>query len=188
MKALSLHGRKALDDLTEAGWGSLWKRLRFFTYKNFAHKVKGRVNLDELILEAIEDTYIGKRRLPLDVNLTAFLCETIRSKVSHNLRKEKSKVSIEELKADEYLKSFASPFQKAAEGRRTDEGYQRVVYRELCERIQKAARPDRYLIQLAELLFVTPDLKPREIAVQMNQPVRNVFNLLKRLGRRARKL
>jgi DNA-directed RNA polymerase specialized sigma24 family protein len=188
MKAPSPLGRKALDELTETEWTSLWKRLRFFTYKNFAHKVKGRVNLDEVILEAIGDAYVGKRNLPPGVNLTAFLCETIRSKISHLLRKDKGRVSIEELEAAEQLTSSARPFKRAVEGGWTEEGYERVAYRELCERLRKAAHPDVRLIQLAELLFATPDLKPSEIAVRTNQPVENVSNLLRRLGRRARKL
>ncbi|HEV7890144.1 MAG TPA: hypothetical protein VGP08_05875 [Pyrinomonadaceae bacterium] len=189
MKALSSSGRKALDALTETGWRSLWKRLRFFTYKNFARKVRGRVNLDEVILEAIEDTYIGRRRLPDDVDLTAFLCETIRSKVSHILRKEKGRVSVEELESLEKVGALASNLHKVVGGGHAEgEAYERVAYRELCERLLKAARQDRYLVQLAELLFATPDLKPRELAAQMNQPVKNVFNLLRRLGRRARKL
>ena len=188
MEALSSKGREALDALTKTGWESLWNRLRYFTYKNFMHKVGDRDTLDGVIQEAIEDTYFGRRRLPDGVNLTAFLCETIRSKVSHILRKEKGRVSVEELESLEKVGALARSLQKAGGGgREEEEAYERVAYRELCERLLKAARPDKHLTQLAELLCVTPDLKPREIAVQMNQPIRNVFNLLRRLGRRARK-
>lgn len=183
MEELFSLGRETLEKLTEAELTTLWKRLRFFTYKNFAHKINGRANLDEVILDAIEDTYVGNRRLPPGVDLTAFLCQTVRSKVSHILSKDKNRIAVEDLEAFEQL----MPLESAAGGRQAEEAYQRVAYKELCDQLRKAAQPDPYLIQLAELLFVTPDLKPSEIAVQMNQPVSNVFNLLRRLGRRARR-
>ena len=192
MKTFSPKGRRILDELTQTEWENLWKRLRLYTYKNFAYKVRDRFNLDEVIQEAIEDTYFGNRRLPPDVNLTAFLCETVRSKVSHLLEKEKNKISIEDLKGIQQQTSFALLTENISEYPqliyRKEEGYQRVMYEELCSKIRKSVQLDPGLVQLAELLFAVPDLKPREIAIQMNQPIKNVFNLLRRLSRRARKL
>jgi DNA-directed RNA polymerase specialized sigma24 family protein len=192
MRDVSPRGRRILDEMTQTEWENLWKKLRFYTYKNFGYKVKGRFNLDEVIQEAIEDTYFGNRRLPPDINLTAFLCETVRSKISHILEKERNKISIEEIKGAQQQTSLATLRENALEYPqliyRHDEGYQRVMYEELCSQIRRSVQSDSCLIRLVELLFVVPDLKPREIAIQMNQPIKTVLNLLRRLNRRARKI
>lgn len=191
MRELSTQGRRALDELAETEWQDLWKRLRLYTYRNFGSRVKDRVKLDEVIQDAIEDTYFGNRRLPPDVNLTAFLCETIRSKISHILEKEKNKISIEEFNGLHQQSSSVVPTLNPSEysglTTQNEEGYQRVVYEELCSQIRRAVQPDPHLLQLAELLFAVPDLKPREIAIQINQPIQAVSNLLRRLSRKARK-
>lgn len=193
MMDFSTRGRTALEGLNPTEWENLWKKLRFYTYKNFGSRVNGRVNLlDEVILEAIEDTFFGNRRLPPHVDLTAFLCETIRSKIGHFLEKEKRGISIEEFKGSpqeiHLTRSFGNSKLNPQRAERAAEAYQIVEYGELCSQIREAARPDPSLLQLAELLCAVPDLKPREIASQMNQPIKNVLNLLRRLGRRARKL
>jgi DNA-directed RNA polymerase specialized sigma24 family protein len=189
MRELSKQGREALSKLTDTGRVDLYKRLRFYAYRNFSRKVQGRFDLlDEVIQEAIVDTYFGKRHLPPDVDLTAFLCETVRSKVSHILEKEKNKISIEEVEEAERQTSYSKSIEASIEGSHLENSYQVVVYKELCNGIRKAVRSDPSLLELAELLFAVPDLKPREIAMQMNQPINNVFNLLRRLRRRARKL
>lgn len=191
MRELSTRGRRVLDEMTEPEWEDLWKRLRVYTYKNFGPRIKDRVKLDEVIQDAIEDTYFGNRRLPPDVNLTAFLCETIRSKISHLLEKEKNKISIEGFSRSQQQSSSAvltlNPSEYPGLTTRNEEAYQSVVYEELCDQIRRSVQPDPHLLQLAELLFATPDLKPGEIAIQINQPIQAVSNLLRRLSRKARK-
>ncbi len=189
MKEPSMQGRTVLAELTRAEWKDLLKRLKLYTYKNFGTKVNGRFDLlDEVIQEAIEDTYYGNRRLPPEVDLTVFLCGTIRSKIGHLLEKEKRNISIEEVEGTSQqihlTKLFGASKQNPHLAERGEESYQGVMYKELCGQIREAAQSNTLLLQLVELLFVTPDLKPGEIALQMNQPVEKVHNLLRRLRRR----
>jgi DNA-directed RNA polymerase specialized sigma24 family protein len=195
MREHSTEGRLALDELTRSGSGleELWRKLRLHTHAKFGYLVRRRFNLDEVVLEAIEDTYFGERQLPPDVDLFFFLSQTIRSKVSHLLEKEKRRrkwnLSFEEVEVTQpqvhLSKPFGLPEQRPQFAERNVEAYRGVAYQELCGRIVKVAtEPD--LRRVAELLFATPDLKPGEIAEQLNLPVKSIRNLLRRLGRKAR--
>jgi DNA-directed RNA polymerase specialized sigma24 family protein len=190
MRQFSSLAKKRLDLLTEDDWKDLWKRLRLYTYRNFGYKVRGRFNLDEVIQDAIGDAYSGRRRLPPEVNLIAFLCEVVRSKMSHLLKGEEKRISIEEKSVgseplDLTLENFLK--QNLRLTRLGNESEQNIIYSELCGQIRRAVGSDTNLTELAELLFIKPDLRPREIAVELNKPVSTVYSMLKQLSKRARK-
>src|SRR4051812_6542652 len=93
-------------DMSEAELKELLKRLRLFTYKNYGWLLKRirALDLEEVIFEAIEDTFLGNRRWPprdangkeKDVAFLYFLCQTIRSKISNLMKQSQRHVSIQD--------------------------------------------------------------------------------------------
>jgi hypothetical protein len=180
--------------MTEAEWKDLYKRARLYSYMNYGwlqSKIGGLV-LEDVIIDAIEDIYFGTRQWPVldkqgrdkKVSLCVFVCQTIRSKVSHILEKEKRRGY-----QDEGPEAEQSEF--LAELMRAQTIYgpdQRVAYQELCERLLDSVSDDPFLTRIVRRYIETPDLEPRDLAKQMKLPVTEIRNALKRLSRRLRSL
>lgn len=194
MEASSPLAQDYLARMNEADWKDLYKRLRLFAYMNYGWlQVKvGGLELEEVITEAIEDLYLGTRLWPVvdkqgrdkQVSLCVFLCQTIRSKVSHILEKEKRKIYLDENPEDENP-NFYDQLMLAQTIQGTD---QEVIYSQLCEKLLEVVRQDSFLTKIVTLLTETPDLKPLDIAKLLNLPVTDIRNALKRLSRKLRSL
>jgi len=194
MEASSPLAQDYFARMTEAEWKDLYKRARLYAYMNYGWlqaKIGGLI-LDDVIIEAIEDIFFGARQWPVidkqgrdkKVSLCVFVCQTIRSKVSHILEKEKRKIYLDESGEDEHSE-FLAEMMKAQRVYGAD---QRVIYNQLCERLLESVRDDPFLTRILRKLIETPDLEPRDIAKQMTLPVTEVRNALKRLSRRLRSL
>lgn len=194
MKASSPLAQDYFARMTEAEWRDLYKRARVYAYMNYGwlqSKIGGFV-LEDVIIEAIEDTYFGTRQWPVmdkqgqekKVSLCVFVCQTIRSKVSHILDREKRKIYLDESPEAEQSE-FLAELMRAQTIRGPD---QAVIYQQLCERLLDSVRDDPFLARILRRLIETPDLEPRDLAKQMKLPVTEIRNALKRLSRRLRSL
>ena len=192
MEARSPLTQDYLARITEADWKDIYKRVRAFAYGNFGWLQKriGALDLEEVITEAIEDTYFGTRRWPVldkqgqdkKVSLVTFLCQTVRSKVSHILEKEKRKVYLEDGPEDE-----RSQFQAQSPTAQTIQNIdEEVIYYQLCEKLLESLRQDVLLTKIAKLYIEMPDLKPKDIAEHLGLSVTDVRNAQKRLSRKLR--
>jgi hypothetical protein len=188
MESRSRTEQNGLADMSEKELHDLWKRLRLFTYKRFGKRTKGvrGINLDEVILDAIEDTFFGKRRWPpLDdqghdkqISLFFFLCQTIRSKVSHIIEHEKKKQSINEEDTESLNQKGMYKLQASEQ---TDA---ESIYNQLSNRIRQAVKSDPLLKQIVELWIADPDLKPKDIARNLKVKDETIRNAQKRLNRK----
>jgi DNA-directed RNA polymerase specialized sigma24 family protein len=182
-------------DLTEDELWDLYTRLRYFTYKHYwwlQVKIVGGIDLDALIHDSILDVMTGVRSSPPEVPLFMLLCQTIRSKASHLWEKEKRRLSIADWQEAnppaplEYLLrnlSAEHPYLRPAEP-----SDQQTIYNQLCNRIRELVRGDDLLTRIVDLWFVTPDLKPREIAEALNIPNSELRKAQKRLSRKVKTL
>lgn len=194
MEASSPLPQDYLARMTEADWKDLYKRLRLFAYMNYGwlQAKIGGLDLEEVIIESIEDVYFGARQWPVidtqgrdkQITLCVFLCQTIRSKVSHILEKEKRKIYLDEDPEDEQ-QEFHAQLMAAHTTQATD---QQVIYGELCEKLLDSVHQDPFLTKIVKLLTETPDLRPLDIAKLLNLPVTDIRNALKRLSRKLRSL
>lgn len=194
MEASSPLAQDYFARMTEAEWKDLYKRARLYAYMNYGWlqtKIGGLV-LDDVIIESIEDIYFGARQWPVldkqgqdkKISLCVFVCQTIRSKVSHVLEKEKRKIYLDE-NAEGERSEFLAELMRAQTTQGTD---QRAIYQQLCERLLDSVREDPFLTRILRRLIETPDLEPRDLAKQMKLPITEIRNALKRLSRRLRSL
>jgi DNA-directed RNA polymerase specialized sigma24 family protein len=177
--------RKVLRAYTGAEWEDLWKRLKRFTYGYYWWlPTKGRgLDLDEIIQGAIGDAIEGKRKWPAGVELVTFLCQIIRSNVSHLLEKESRIVSIEEVSTSRLTTpTSVSP---ASQQEYAD---QQHVYQKLCNEIRELVRDDPLLSRMVNMWLENPEMKPRDMACEMGVPIEEIRNAQKRLSRRASNL
>ena len=183
-------------DLTEDELWDLYTRLRYFTYKRYwwlEDKIVGGTDLDALIQDAILDVITGARSSPSHVPLFMLLCQTIRSKASHLWEKEKKRLSAEGRQTTnspallEYLlRTFSG--ERPYLLRPAEPSDQQTIYNQLCNKILELVRGDNLLTRIVELWFVTPDLKPREIAEALDIPESEVRKAQKRLSRKVKTL
>jgi hypothetical protein len=195
MKALSPLSQEYIVRMTEEEWRDLYKRLRLFSYKKFGmlQTVVGGLDLEAVILDSIEDTFFGVRRWPVvgedgrikNISLCVFLCQTIRSKVSHILEQEKNKVPIEEAETHPLRLTSQTTLRSVRAGEGADE---LAIYNELGQQLLKAVHQDELLTKIVKLYLDTPDLHPLEVAEQLGLPVEEIQNARKRLDRKIRRL
>jgi len=193
-------GKEYLSRLTEEEWIDIWKRLRLFTYRNYRWiTLRSGLDLDEVILDAIEDVYFGKRHLIPNISIVVFLCAVIRSKISHIWERERKKVSIDRLREEEMdserfsSEVFDTIFDTLLEGQSSlrfqrVESDQQTVYNELVTRILETIQGDLVLTRIVQLLIETPDLRPKDIAQELSLSQEEVRKARRRLKRRLQKL
>jgi hypothetical protein len=156
-------------------------------------KTVGGTDLDALIQDSILDVITEKRRAPPSVPLFLLLCQTIRSKASHMWEKERRRLSPEGWQVTnspvllEYLLRNLSD-EHPHLFRAAEQSDQRTVYNQLCNKILELVRGDDLLTRIVDLWFVTPDLKPREIAEALAIPEGEVRKAQKRLSRKVKTL
>ena|SRR5215213_6748397 len=192
-----------LSSLSEVQWEDLFKRLLIFTHKRYGwRKELSGWDLQDIVQQAIIETIEGKRRWPPknsetgepdpNVNLFLFLCNVIKTDVSHLLEKErrKSRTEVHELDLDlERLLEESDAPDKDLHKRRaaflSNENSESVaLYHELSEKIHKAVANDEELTNVVDLLIYMPDSKPREIAEHLGLSIQQIYPILKRLRRR----
>lgn len=185
MEVLSSTIKEVFTLFTKEDWADLWKRLRYFTYSHYAwlpSKISGGLDLDDLIQDAIVDAVMGRRQWPPDVKLVTFLCQVIRSKVSHMLEKESSRLKFIEEISDPTSTSNQQYLPQSGDA------HQQLTYDELCNKIRALVHDDTLLKNIVELWILDSKLKPSDIACMLGRPVEDIRIAQKRLSRKLWKL
>jgi DNA-directed RNA polymerase specialized sigma24 family protein len=190
---LSLKARQIFERMKEAEWQDLRNRLLYFAYRNYAgsHRKLG-YHLDELVQDAIVDVITGVRRWPpvdeygneKQIDLFVFLCQTVRSKVSHVAKKKAREVQLENSGS---LDLFSERLNILA-GSEEDKPDSQVLYAELSHRLLNVVSDDATLTKIVQLLIDTPDLRPKEIAPMLGLSIQEMRNAQKRLTRKLKML
>jgi DNA-directed RNA polymerase specialized sigma24 family protein len=183
-------------ELTEKQWTHIHKRLLLFAYKKYGrhHMWNGGIDLNEVVQDAIEDTLLGIRRWPpvnaqgqiKDISLFCFLCNTVRSKVSHILEQQDKRVSLNYESKNDWQELQLTVHRLISPS--IDSSDQQASYNELCRLIVNAVCDDRLLTRIARLLINTPDLQPKDIAKRLSISEMEARNAIKRLARRFKKM
>jgi hypothetical protein len=190
-RSLSPKARRVLNRMTEEEWKDLTNRLLYFTYRNYGANLKRLAfPVDELVQDAIGDLLTGARMWPpvdsfgneKEVSLFVFLCNTIRSKVSHLFQKSKRQTYVGDRSELDLLSPLllSEGVERAAEGR--------VEYGELSKLLIERVSDDAVLTQMVMLWIETPDLRPREVALILGLSMDEFRNAQKRLIRRVKTL
>lgn len=184
-----------LTHVTEEQWADAWIKLRLHTWKKYRwlHDKTGE-DLDDIAHQAIVDTWSGKRRWPpidrltrlpkKDISLLYFLCETVRSIVSHRWAKTKTTLPSDNLDSitngPQFEKAFAHPTSLVLKPGDIEEAEQ---YKRLTDRMLDIVEDDNEVFQIVKLLRVYPDLRPREIAKILSITMPQMRAAQKRLRR-----
>lgn len=192
-----------LSSMTEKEWLDLYNRLRLFTYKRYSWlRDETNLDLEDIIQEAIIDTFQGKRRWqPLDkdtgevkqINLFVFLCHVITTKVSHLWVREKKRLSL----VSSHEKTSVSEPQLADSPKRDallsesateylhlinrEDPHGQLLHKEVVTEMINLVSYDETLTKFLQLWLEEPDLKPSQIAEKMGLNVKQVYRILKRL-------
>ncbi|HXQ32582.1 MAG TPA: hypothetical protein VN843_01040 [Anaerolineales bacterium] len=194
-----------LSSMTEEEWLDLYNRLRLFTYKRY-YWLRDQTNLDleGIIQEAIIDTIQGKRRWPsvdkdtdeVKISLFVFLCDVIRSKVSHLWEREKRQLSLDSFyentsvlepklgdsaKREVLLNESATEYWSLIS---RQDPYSQLVHKEVVDKMFNLVSHDETLTKILQLWLQEPDLKPRQIAERMGLNVKQIYLILKKLQKR----
>jgi RNA polymerase sigma factor (sigma-70 family) len=187
MEVLSSEIKEVFLHFSKEKWEELWKRLRYFTYSHYRglpSRVGGGIDLDDLIQDAIVDAITGKRKWPPGVKPVTFLCQVIRSKVSHMLEKENFRLkSLEETSSHTLTAYTESSFLTQPEDLQ-----EQISYKELCNKILELVSEDNLLGRIVKLWISDPNLKPSEIAYMLGISIEEMRNAQKRLSRKLGKL
>src|ERR1700752_2449736 len=194
-----------LSSMTEEEWLDLYNRLRLFTYKRY-YWLRDQTNLDleGIIQEAIIDTIQGKRRWPsvdkdtdeVKISRFVFLCDVIRSKVSHLWEREKRQLSLDSFyentsvlepklgdsaKREVLLNESATEYWSLIS---RQDPYSQLVHKEVVDKMFNLVSHDETLTKILQLWLQEPDLKPRQIAERMGLNVKQIYLILKKLQKR----
>ncbi|MEK6281234.1 MAG: hypothetical protein AABN95_12850 [Acidobacteriota bacterium] len=170
-------------------------KLRLYTWKKYGWLTKlNGIDLDDIAQQAIVDTFSGQRRWPPidaatgiekpDVTLFYFLCQTVRSIVSHQGQGPRP-VDFDRIdpRSDgpQYENAYAgtsAPFLvRPADIERAAE------YNNLTDKMLELTSGDSDLSRIVRLWRACPDLKPREIAEELQFTMPEVRAAQKRLKR-----
>lgn len=183
------------ESITEKEWAQLLQKLRLHTWRRYRSLSEWLgLDLDDVVHQALVDTLSGKRRWPREeVDLFHFLCEVVRSLVSHRLEQEKRNVPLESIGQraadDSELASVEAMIGGSiGEYLRYESIYNRLVYDSLIERMRELVKDDQELIDIVGLWSTDPSLKPSEIARELGVSIGEIRNAQKRLRRRLRGL
>jgi DNA-directed RNA polymerase specialized sigma24 family protein len=185
-----------LYKLTKEDWSDYYNRLLLFASRKYGHNqiVNGTIDLEEVIQDAIVDILQGIRHWPpvgaqggtKNISLYCFLCQIVRSKVSHILEQKKRIVSLDSILEDELPALLKLVIRMTTDPMQCSD--QQALYNELCRWIINAAGDDALLKNIADLLTKEPDLQPKDIAQRLNLSEMEVRNAIKRLARRAKRM
>ncbi|MGA9773525.1 MAG: sigma-70 family RNA polymerase sigma factor [Blastocatellia bacterium] len=184
-----------LYKLTEEDWKDYYNRLTLFAYKKYGHSIlNGTIDIEEVIQDVIVDVLLGIRHWPpvndqgqtRDISFFYFLCQIVRSKVSHMLGQKKRMVSLDSILDDEMPELLELVIRITTDLMQSSD--RQALYNERCWWIFKAAGDDVLLKRIADLLTKEPDLKPKDIAQRLNLSETEVRNAIKRLARRAERM
>jgi DNA-directed RNA polymerase specialized sigma24 family protein len=187
---------KAISSLTDEEWADIYKRLRLFAKRRFFWvEKKIGVDTDDLVHQAIRDTLLGIRRAPPGINVFVFLCQVIRSEVSHRWDRAHREISLDapnrsnaERKYDpENLPpdSIETLLQESGElsgGQR--DPFLQADFAQLKDEVLALVEQDEELTEIVKLLFEDPQLKPSELAQILGFPMSRMRAAQKRLRRR----
>lgn len=198
-----------LESLSAEEWRDLYRRLRLFTWKRYGWlRNKFLLDPDELAQQAISDTLVGKRRWPpvdsdgrikSEVSLFVFLCQVIRSNVSHLTAREMRNISAGLIEGDDDyapenlpLESFETLLAESARIHPNSAGAEGTDsltnYVELRDKMRELVATDGELSRIVELLLEDSDLKPTEIAERLGLSLKRIYVAMKRLRRTLRSL
>jgi len=176
--------RSPIHRITDAQWEELRLKLQIYAWRKcrWLRDLTG-IDLDDLVQQAIVDTYTGKRRWPpidpttgeerTDVSLFAFLCQTVRSLASHDLRRPRkvdiggTSASNEDSPTEPAYVGAGNPFfLKSSDIERAAE------FTNLTDKMLQLVSTDEELSRIVRLWRACPDLRPREMvdALQMTMP------------------
>ena len=190
--ALSPKAKQVFEQMKEAEWQRLRKRLLYFGYRNYADSDrKLGYHLDDAVQDAIVDVVTGIRRWPpvdqhgqeKDVSLFVFLCQVVRSKISHVLTKKSREIQLVDVEGLDF--SFDELNIPAAQENDLES---KLAYAEFSTRLLELVSDDDTLTKLVQLLIKAPDLRPQEIAPMLGISIQEIRNAQKRLSRRLKAL
>jgi|SRR5215207_1285300 len=195
-----------LASVKEEQWIEVWVKLRFHTRKRYSWLSRRLgVDLDDIAHQAIVDTMSRKRRWPpidaltgemkTEVNLFSFLCEVVRSNISHVWERERRTVSIDTDSTndpkefnqefiDYLLNESANTYHHSV---KPDDIESNVTYNDITDKMLNIVASDTEVYRIVELWREEPDLKPKELAARLGIPIYRVRAAQKRLRRLLRK-
>ena len=188
--------RGGLESITETQWAQILQKLRLHTWRRYRSlSERLGLDLDDVVHQALVDTLDGKRSWPNEeVDLFYFLCEVVRSIISHRLEREKRNVPFENLESrgsvdDSDLASVEAMIGGSiGEYLRYESIYNRLVYDRLIEQMYELVKDDQELINIVGLWSTDPNLKPSELAEELGVSIGEIRNAQKRLRRRLKVL
>jgi len=182
--------------ITDEQWVEMWDRLKLHVRKRYAWlNTKYGLDLDELVHQAILATMLGERRWPpidkitgiakTDVTLFYFLCEVIRSNVSHWIAKDKKLVLITGnpgCNAEEVLSVVA-----ASKGSNINNDLEsQIVQDDLTNKMLALVADDNVLVNMVKQWRRDPSYKPNELAELLDVDITVIRAAQKRLRKRLR--
>jgi DNA-directed RNA polymerase specialized sigma24 family protein len=190
---LSPKARQIFEQMKEAEWQDLRNRLLYFGYRNYGGNDRRLgYHLDDAVQDAIVDVVTGVRRWPpvdeygneKEISLFVFLCQTVRSKISHVFTRKAREIQFEEVQGVDLpldrLETLLGPKQSELE--------RQIIYSEFSEQLLKLVSNDNTLTKFIKVLIETPDLRPQEIAPLLGISMKEMRNAQKRLSRRLKAL
>lgn len=203
MERFSPQPSKLLEDISEEEWTIHWNELRVYARKRFGW-LEGRqgLNLEELVSKAIVDTMTGKRRWPpidrktgrvkTGVQLLPFLCEVLRSNVSHEWERIKRTVPIEssDYSGDARLRSLERLLTEESSSYpyliQPESPESQAISNDLKARVYELISDDEDLVNILKLRY--EGLKPKAVANELGLSMEAMRAAQKRLRRIVQKL
>jgi DNA-directed RNA polymerase specialized sigma24 family protein len=190
---LSPKARQVFEQMKEAEWRDLRNRLLYFGYRNYGGNDRRLgYHLDDAVEDAIVDVVTGVRQWPpvdeygneREIGLFVFLCQTVRSKISHVIAKKAREIQFED------VQGLDLPLDRleTLRGSKESELERKIIYSEFSEQLLKLVSDDNTLTKLIKVLIETPDLRPQEIAPLLGISMQEMRNAQKRLSRRLKAL
>jgi hypothetical protein len=175
-KSLSIDSE--LESLTPAEWEELYLRLRYFTYKYYAHLAKPGTILEDLIHDSIIDSCSADRVRPQGVSILNFICGVIRSNTSHYFEKESRRARLNSCR-----QSAKSSFSQSM-----SEFEKRIDLSSTMKRVEEQIKDDDELKIIHQSMIDDPETRLDEIAHSHNLSIHKVKNARKRYIRLVKKL
>ena len=174
-----------LDAISDDEWVELWRKLRVFAHRKYG--ILFHADVDDIVVQAVIDTMSGRRQWPAErMDLFSFLCGVVRSLMSHNLEKERRKVSLDSLdlrtnRRTLDLERFSTDLRHPTNLERHDENdlFSRQLLREFSK--------DAVVASILRLVLSDSNLRPREIAEALGLSMSEMRAAQKRLRRRWRR-
>lgn len=160
------------DSLTTQRLNNIYKRLMRYI-RTYYWDIQGQ-DVDNIILEGIKDLYEGNRTYSSDKGFEEALYDVVRSRMSHLLHKRLNKRKIHrEIPLDEVAPTLESEEKTPFE----EEDYEKL-WALICQLIGA----DDTVREIAEIKKDTPKIKPKELALKLGVPIKEITNALRRLN------